>query len=328
MYREAKERGIEMNVILYNTVLSMCADVGYTDEAIEVFNDMKASPTTEPDSWTFSSMLTIYACGGQVEEAEATLTEMIESGFEPNIFVLTSLMQCYGKAKRVDEVVRTFDRLVGLGISPDERFCACLLNVMTQSPTEELPKLTDCVEKAYPRLGKFVRLLVEGDRDGAFEDEAESLFAVVGPDVRKAYFNCLIDLCVTVGLAEEASKLFEMGVAREAYPDLQGKNQSLWSLNVKGLSLGAAVTALHVWIGDLTKTVDSGEEIAPMLGINTGHGKHKYSEKGLAGVFELRLREMDAPFHESPDRAGWFMATRVAVKPWLESRKSSQPTQV
>ncbi|KAJ0826303.1 putative tetratricopeptide-like helical domain superfamily [Helianthus annuus] len=70
--------------------------------------------------------------------AEAVLKEMEESGFQPNIYVLISLIQCYGKADRTDDVGTTFDRIIALGITPDERTCGCLLNVMTQTPREEL----------------------------------------------------------------------------------------------------------------------------------------------------------------------------------------------
>jgi pentatricopeptide repeat protein len=66
---------------------------------------------------------------------------MFEAGFQPNIFILTSLIQCYGKAQRIDDVVKTFNRIFELVITPDDRFCGCLLNVMTQTPNEELSKL-------------------------------------------------------------------------------------------------------------------------------------------------------------------------------------------
>nr|XP_028965178.1 pentatricopeptide repeat-containing protein At4g16390, chloroplastic-like [Malus domestica] len=62
VYKEMKEKGLELNVILYNTLLAMCADVGYTDEAVDIFEEMKSSETLKPDSWTFSSMITIYSC--------------------------------------------------------------------------------------------------------------------------------------------------------------------------------------------------------------------------------------------------------------------------
>ncbi|XWS15450.1 hypothetical protein CRYUN_Cryun34aG0002000 [Craigia yunnanensis] len=323
VYKEMKDKGLELTVTLYNTLLAMCADVGYADEAVEIFEEMKNSGTCKPDSWTFSSLITIFSCSGEVSEAEGIVNEMFEAGFEPNIFVLTSLIQCYGKAQRTDDVVRTFNRVLELGIIPDDRFCGCLLNVMTQTPREELAKLTDCIRKASPKLGPVVKLLVEEQNgEGNFKKETSELFNYIGSDVKKAYCNCLIDLCVNLDLLERACELLYLGLSLEIYTDIQSRSPIQWSLNLKSLSLGAALTALHVWINDLTKVLESGEELPPLLGINTGHRKHKYSEKGLATVFESHLKELNAPFHEAPDKVGWFLTTKVAAKSWLESRHS------
>lgn len=324
VYREMKEKGLKMSVVLYNTLLSTCADVGLTDEAVEIFEDMKSSGTCKPDSWTFASLITIYSCSGKVEEAETALNEMMEAGFEPNIFVLTSLIQCYGKAGRIDDVVRTFDQLLALNITPDDRFTGCLLNVLTQSPVEELGKLTTCVEKGNPKLGYIVKNLIHGENiEGeSFKKEVRDLFDSIGADVKKAYCNCLIDLCVTVNQLERGCELLELGLELEIYSDIMSKSATQWSLHLKSLSLGAALTALHIWMNDLSRALESGEELPSLLGINTGHGKHKFSEKGLAGVFELHLKELNAPFHEAPDKVGWFLTTKVAATSWLESRAS------
>ncbi|KAK9091867.1 hypothetical protein Syun_026778 [Stephania yunnanensis] len=325
VYREMKEKGMELDVILYNTVLAMCADIGFVDEAFEIFEDLKSSGTCKPDSWTFSSLITIYSCSGRVSKAEDMLNEMMEAGFEPNIFVLTSIIQCYGKANRTDDVVRTFYRLHELGITPDDRFYGCLLNVMTQTPKEELGKLIECIEKARPKLGHVVKLLVgEGQANEALREEVDELFSSISTDVRKPYCNCLIDLCVNLNLLESACELLDAGLRHEIYTDIQSKSPTQWSLHLKSLSLGAALTALHIWMNDLSRAVENREELPPLLGINTGHGKHKYSDKGLAGVFESHLRELNAPFHEAPDRVGWFLTTKVAAKSWLESRKSPE----
>ncbi|NMR89792.1 hypothetical protein HKB06_29085, partial [Vibrio parahaemolyticus] len=115
VYKEMKEKGMEMNTHLYNTLLAMCADLGLANEAFEIFEDMKSSATCLCDSWTFSSLITIYSCSGNVSEAERMLNEMIESGSQPTIFVLTSLVQCYGKVVRTDDVVKTFNQLLDLG---------------------------------------------------------------------------------------------------------------------------------------------------------------------------------------------------------------------
>lgn len=325
MYREMKQKGLQLSVVLYNTLLSVCADVGFIDEAVEIFEDMKDLENCAPDSWTYSSMVNIFSCSGKVLEAEQMLNEMLGAGFEPNIYVLTSLTQCYGKANRTDDVVRTFDWLLELGIAPDERFCCCLLNVMTQMPEEELGKLIGCIEKGNPKLGQAVKLLIQSeDIEGELiKKEARQLLNDISADVRKAYCNCLIDLCVNLNKLERACELLELGITLEIYTDLQSRTPTQWSLQLKSLSLGAALTALHVWMSDLSRALENGEELPPLLGINTGHGKHKYSEKGLAGVFESHLKELNAPFHEAPDKMGWFLTTKVAATSWLKSRQSA-----
>ncbi|TKY72264.1 Pentatricopeptide repeat-containing protein [Spatholobus suberectus] len=323
VYKEMKGNGMDMSVDLYNRLLTMCADVGCIDEAVEIFEDMKSSRSSRPDRYTFSSLITVYSCNGKVSEAEGMLNEMIQSGFQPTLFVLTSLVQCYGKAKRTDDVVKIFKQLVDLGIVPDVRFCCCLLNVMTQTPKEEFGKLMDCIEKANTKLGTLVRYLVEeqeGDED--FRKETSELLNSIGVEVKKPLCNCLIDLCVSLNVSNRAHDLLDLGLMHEIYTNIQSRSQTLWSLHLKQLSVGAAMTALHTWINDLSKALESGEDLPPILGINTGQGKHKYSDKGLASLFKSHLRELNAPFHEAPDKAGWFLVTNDAAKSWLESRGS------
>ncbi|TKY72263.1 Pentatricopeptide repeat-containing protein [Spatholobus suberectus] len=323
VYKEMKGNGMDMTADLYNKLLAMCADVGYINKAIEIFNEMKSSGTCQPDSWTFSSLITIYSRSGKVSEAEGILNEMIQSGLQPNIFVLTSLVQCYGKAKRTDDVGKVFKQLLELGIEPNDQFCCCLLNVLTQTPKEEVGKLTDCIEQANTKLGTVVRYLVEEQEgDGDFRKETLELLNSIDAEVKKPLCNCLIDLCVKLNVTERACDLLDLGLRLQIYTNIQSRSQTQWSLHVKELSVGAAMTALHVWINDLSKALESGEDLPPLLGINTGQGKHKYSDKGLASVFESHLKELNAPFHEA--KAGWFLVTKAAAISWLESRVSTE----
>ncbi|EPS71961.1 hypothetical protein M569_02797 [Genlisea aurea] len=320
VYREMKQKGFELNLVLYNTLLSACADVGFSDEALEIFRDMKLSGVP-PDSWSYSSLIAIHSCGGDVEKAEAALAEMAESGFGPNIFVLTSIVQCYGKSGRADDVVRTFRRAAELGIVPDDRFTSCLLSALLQAG-DSREELAGCIEEANPRLGSVVKLIMLGESDG-FKKRAGEVLEATCVDVRKALCNCLIDLCVSSDRVGSACELLELGISLGIYGEITSRTEMQWSLHLKGLSPGAALTALHVWMKDLSETLsDDGEELPPLLGINTGHGKHRFSEKGLAGVFESHLKELNAPFHEAPDKVGWFLTTKSAATSWLKSSSS------
>ncbi|PNX93196.1 pentatricopeptide repeat-containing protein chloroplastic-like [Trifolium pratense] len=320
VYKEMKEKGLDIGRVLYHMLLDMCADVGYADEAVEIFQDMKSSGTCHPDSVAYTSLISMYTRTGNVSEAEAMLNEMMNSGFEPNILVLTSLAGCYGKAKRPDDVVRIFNQLLDLGISPDDRFCDCLLYVMTQLPKQEHGKITDCIQKANPKLGFVVRYLMEErDGDGNFRKEASELFHSIDDFViKKSTCNSLIDLCVNLEVPDRARDLLNLGVTLEIYPNMQNRSLTKWSLYVKSLSTGTALTAFYVWINDMSKALESGEELPPVLGIYTGTRKNKSSRR----VIESYLNEHNAPFQKDNDMAGWFLTTSEAVKPWLQSRKT------
>ncbi|KAK7331141.1 hypothetical protein VNO77_25357 [Canavalia gladiata] len=325
VYKEMKEKGMVLDTILYNVLFDMCADVGCMDEAVEIFEDMKSSGTCQPNSFTYTSLINMYSRIGKIPETEAMLNEMMESGFEPNIFVLTSLVHCYGKAKQTDGVVKILNQLLDLGISPDDRFCDCLLYAMTQIPIKELGKLTGYIEKANPKLGSVIRYLMEKQEgDGDFRKEATELFNSVVDDVKRSMCNCLIDLCVNLDVPKRARDLLDLGLTLNIYTDIQSRSQAKWSLHLNRLSVGAAMTALHVWINDLSKALELGEELPPLLGINFEQGKHKFSDKVLPTVFESYLKELKAPFYKASDKDGWFLTTREAAKRWLQSRGSTE----
>ncbi|XP_015958975.1 pentatricopeptide repeat-containing protein At4g16390, chloroplastic [Arachis duranensis] len=326
VYKEMKEKEIEMSSILYNVLLAMCADVHRVDEGVRIFKDMKSSGTCQPDSWTYSSMITLYSCHGKVSEAEAMLNEMIESGIEPTIRVLTSMVQCYGKAKRTDDVVKICNQLLDLGMVPDDRFCCCLLNVMAQTPNKEMGMLTDSVEKGNAKLGSVVRYLVEEQEDDgdSFIKEVSELLSSVDAEAKMPLCNSLIDLCVKLNANGRAHDLLDLGLKLEIYVDVQVRSQIQWSLHLKRLSVGAALTALRAWMNDLSKAFECGEDLPPLLGINTGQRKYKPSDKGLFSVLESRLNELNAPFHEHPNKAGWLLTTTTEAKSWLESKGSTE----
>ncbi|XP_051182533.1 pentatricopeptide repeat-containing protein ATP4, chloroplastic [Lolium perenne] len=327
VYRVMKDEAMDVDVVMYNMLLSMCADIGYAEEAEEIFRDMKASVDSRfrPDSWTYSSMVTLYSCTGNVLGAEGILKEMKEAGFKPNIFILTSLIRCYGKAGCTDDVVRSFGMLEDLKITPDDRFCGCLLTVAADTPVEDLGKVVDCIDRSNAQLGAVVKLLVDRKASTeSFKEAATGVLSAARGVVKMPYCNCLMDLCVNLGQMEKACALLDAALQLDIYSNVQTRTQVQWSLHLRGLSVGAALTTLHVWMNDLYTTLQNGEELPPLLGIHTGEGKNMYSGKGLVSVFESHLKELEAPFHAAPDKAGWFLTTSVAAKHWLEAKKSSE----
>ncbi|MBA0559485.1 hypothetical protein Golob_016447, partial [Gossypium lobatum] len=79
---EMKSKNWPVDFILYNTLLTMFADIGLVEEAEQLFIDMKRSENFKPDSWSYTAMLNIYASGGNVDKAMELFEEMFEVGVE------------------------------------------------------------------------------------------------------------------------------------------------------------------------------------------------------------------------------------------------------
>lgn len=324
VYKEMKEKGMRLNTILYNTMLAMCADLGLLKEAIEIHNDMMGCEMSKPDLRTYSSLIAVYSNSGKVSEVEAILEEMTKQGLEPDIQVLTSLVRCYGKANRTDDVVKTFDRLLDLDLTPDEQFCCCLVNVLAQTRREEMHRLSACIEKGMPNLGYIVKLLIddeEKDEGTLLKNEAGEFLSSISTGARRAFCNSLIDVCVGLNQHRKAYELFVLGMKFDIYTDIQTKEPTQWCLHVKSMSSGAALTALHMWMNELSRAIENGEELPPLFGINTGHGRYNQPKTRLVNVLESHLRKLNAPFLEEPNVPGLFFTTSIAVTSWLKYRQ-------
>jgi pentatricopeptide repeat protein len=206
---------------------------------------------SKPDSWSYSSMVTLYSSTANVLAAEGILNEILEAGFKPNIFVLTSLIWCYGKAGRTDDVVRSFGMLEDLGVSPDDRFCGCLLSVAMNTQAEDLGKVINCIEKSNAHLGAVVKLLVDKSASSeSFREAASDLLSSARGVVKVPYCNCLMNLCVNLNQMEKVCALLDAAQQLGIYTNIQTRTQMQWSLHLRGLSVGAALTTLHVWMNE------------------------------------------------------------------------------
>ncbi|OMO77234.1 hypothetical protein CCACVL1_15145 [Corchorus capsularis] len=327
LWEEMKSRKWPMDFILYNTLLNMCADLGLVGEAEELFMDMKQSEHCRPDIYSYTAMLNIYGSGGNVSKAMELFEEMSELGIELNVMGSTCLIQGLGKARRIDDLVRVFSVSVEQGVKPDDRLCGCLLSVVSLCESkEDMDKVLTCLQQANPRLVAFVKLIENEESSLAtVQEEFKSIIINTKDDARRPFCNCLIDICRNKNLHERAHDLLYLGTLYGLYPGLHNKTVDEWNLDVRSLSVGAAQTALEEWMGTLAKIVKREEALPELFSAQTGTGTHKFSQ-GLSNAFASHLKELAAPFRQSENKAGYFVATREDLVLWLQSRIASPAT--
>lgn len=321
LWERMRENRWPMDFILYNTLLNMCADIGLVEEAERLFEDMKQSKHCRPDSYSYTAMLNIYGSGAYVDKALGLFEEMCELGVVVNVMGSTCLIQCLGKARRIDDLVRVFDVSVKRGVKPDDRLCGCLLSIVALCETsEDVEKVIGCLAQANPRLVALVELVQ--DEKAEFEtvkEEFKSVIRDTAVDARRPFCNCLIDICRNRNLNERAHELLYLGTLYGLYPGLQNKNNHEWSLDVRSLSRGAAHTALEEWMLTVAKIIERREALPELFLAHTGTGTHKFSQ-GLATSFASHVNNIAAPFQQTEERPGCFVASREDVVSWLQSR--------
>lgn len=321
LWERMRSNGWPIDFILYNTLLSMCADLGLEEQAETLFEHMKRSEKCRPDSWSYTAMLNIYGSGGNADKAMEVFEEMSKLGVELNVMGCTCLIQCLGKANRIDDLVRVFGISVDKGIRPDDRLCGCLLSIVPLCETsEDIDMVLSCLRRANPKLVAFVKLL-EGKETTSFDIVKEEFRVVLSDtavDARRPFCNCLIDICRKRNHHERAHELFYVGTLYGLYPGLHNKTAKEWSLDVRSLSVGAAYTALEEWMVTLSKLVQRQEDLPEMFSAQTGTGNHKFSQ-GLGTAFASHVNKLALPFRQSEEKAGCFVATREDVVSWVQS---------
>ncbi|CAA6669680.1 unnamed protein product [Spirodela intermedia] len=308
-----------MDFILYNTLLSMCADVGLEEEAEKLFADMKASDRCRPDSFSYTAMINIYASGGRPDNAGELFQEMLTAGVKPNVMSCTCLIQCLGRARRIEDAVEVFDVAMANGVVPDDRLCGCLLSVVAFCRPEQAPTVLARLETANAGLVRLVRML--GDDAVGFEAvkaEFRGILNGTAVDARRPFCNCLIDICRNQSFPyRRPRELFSLGNLYGLYPGLHGKSAGEWSLNLRSLSVGAAHVAFDDWTETLGRSLREGEALPQLFTVHTGAGTHKFSQ-GLAAAFAAHLETLAAPFRrDEDDRRGCFVASKEDLVPWL-----------
>lgn len=322
LWERMKANRWPVDFILYNTLLSMCADVGLEEEAEQLFEEMKnRKGRGRPDNWSYTAMINIYGSGGKAERALELFDEMLESGVEPNVMCCTCLIQCLAKAGRMKDAARVFETSLERGVKPDDRLCGCLLSVIALCEQGDTGMVLACLEKANPRLVKFVEML--GKEETSFEQVREELRGILNQasvEVRRPFCNCLIDICRNQAFpVHRAHEILYLGNLYGLYPGLHTKSSDEWSLNLRSLSIGAANTAFEEWMKSLSNSIENEEALPENFSVHTGAGTHRFSQ-GLPVAFASHLKKLAVPFQRDEVNSGSFVATREVLTSWVRSR--------
>jgi len=192
LYREMKERAIQGNIVLYNTMLNIIVRCRMMHRMPSILDDMRsAMPQVEPDLVTYSTLIKGFCAWGQLDHALGLLEEIqVSCKFRPDEMMYNSLLDgCYREG-RVCDGTRLVAEMKRDGVAPSNY-----------------------------TLSMLVKLFSRGKRlDQAFSivDELSAEFGL-RPNVH--VYTCLIQGCFKNQLPVKALSLLDMMLANGVHPD-------------------------------------------------------------------------------------------------------------
>ncbi|KAJ3562640.1 hypothetical protein NP233_g9448 [Leucocoprinus birnbaumii] len=99
LFREAQAANIQMNIYLFNNIISKLAKARKADYALELFHQMKAQGI-QPTSITYGALIGACARVGDITSSEALFKEMVEhKNFRARVPPYNTMMQLYTQTK-------------------------------------------------------------------------------------------------------------------------------------------------------------------------------------------------------------------------------------
>lgn len=100
----------ERSIVSWTSMIAGYAREGLSDEAIEMFRDMRKRGT-EPDAFTVTVILHACACSGSLENGKEVHDYVKESNIRSSLFVSNALMDMYAKCGSMEDAKTVFSQM-------------------------------------------------------------------------------------------------------------------------------------------------------------------------------------------------------------------------
>ncbi|KAL0390426.1 UNVERIFIED_CONTAM: Pentatricopeptide repeat-containing protein [Sesamum calycinum] len=98
------------NVVLWNVMLVAYGQIGNLEESFNIYSQMQIEGL-QPNQYTYPSILRTCTSVGALDLGEQVHTQVIKTGFHPNVYVCSVLIDMYAKHGELETALKIFRRL-------------------------------------------------------------------------------------------------------------------------------------------------------------------------------------------------------------------------
>ncbi|KAL3830349.1 hypothetical protein ACJIZ3_019151 [Penstemon smallii] len=98
------------NVVLWNVMLTAYGQIGDLQESFDIYSQMQIDGL-QPNQYTYPSILRTCTSVGAFDLGEQLHTQVIKTGFQPNVYVCSVLIDMYAKHGKLETALKILRRL-------------------------------------------------------------------------------------------------------------------------------------------------------------------------------------------------------------------------
>ncbi|KAG0619548.1 hypothetical protein M758_4G147100 [Ceratodon purpureus] len=324
-FKGMKGANVTLDVMAYTAMIDAYAREGMYEKAEELFKTMQQSGI-RPNQVTYLSLIDAYGKAGLPEESKTVFNTMQAAGYEGNVFVYSALVDAYGKAGNYLEAAKMVDLMRQAGCQPNlVTYSAILSSCSRSNSCEEAHVLLQSLQASDSEMERILYKVVSESTvsDELWEDVSKMFDELTrqSNSARISFCNSLLDILWSWRLGQRASRILQLARAKAVYNDsFYVFTKSEWCLDLHRLSVGAAMTMLMAWLGELHHAWVWGEDVPETVVIVSGKGKHSRSKvSALKAPVDLHLAQLGSPFTDVVGNCGRVTASGDAVQSWLLS---------
>jgi len=203
------------DVVTWTTMISGHVTCGEGQKALELFRQMQQEGL-QPDSFTFVAVLNACASIVAIEEGRSAHEQIIQGGWDSNVFVANCLVDMYAKCGSMEDAHRVFNKMASRDVVT---WNAMLLGHVTcgegQKALELFRKMQQ--EGVQPDSFTFVAVLNACASVIAIEEGRSAHEQIIqsGWDSHVKVGNCLVDMYAKCGSMEDAWTVFNKMASRD-----------------------------------------------------------------------------------------------------------------
>merc|ERR1719326_225186 len=130
VFDRLKQKGAQMNALIYNCLVDACVQCGDTAAALEYFEQMKQLGFA--DVVSYNTVLKAHLAQGRFAEAQALLREMAQHGLLANSITYNEFLSACVAARDRRSLWSIIDQMRAAGTAPNAATCSILLKSLTE----------------------------------------------------------------------------------------------------------------------------------------------------------------------------------------------------